>query len=144
MQGFRILKLEKLPAGVTRRSLVSAIAACNWHAEVPASLLEGPDGPVGLVDELRRKRIAGGGFIEREDKKGNPKKVDLLETLERLVVEGGESKIGLNFRLALQGPDSERPDRFLAWLLELDQRDLARCSILKTDAELPRVAVPAS
>ncbi|MBW7998395.1 MAG: DUF2344 domain-containing protein, partial [Candidatus Glassbacteria bacterium] len=140
MAGFGIIELQKLPPGVTRRAMAPAIAACTWSADIPFSLLAAEVDPAEKVEQLRRQRIEQGGFIERRDKKGRPKIVKLADALAQLTVSSDSGHLKLHFDLNLQGPDSERPDRFLGWLLELDGESLARCRIVKVSARLPQAA----
>jgi radical SAM family uncharacterized protein/radical SAM-linked protein len=133
MAGFEILELEKLPPETNRRGLVSTIAACAWRAAVPLELA----GSVAAVDKRRRELSESGGCLERRDKQDKTKQVDLSRTLAEMSVTAGRDNVVLEFGLMLQGPHSERPDRFTAWLLELDGEALARCRFIKTEAVLP-------
>ncbi len=138
MSGFEILELEKLTAGTTRKLMVPAIDACTWSVALPPGWhADGVDG-LSLVETRRQQLIEQGGCLERTDKKGRPKKVDLRSSLERMTVGRENDGIMLRFDLSLQGPGSERPDRFTGWLLALERETLARVRIVKSAAVLPR------
>ena len=49
-----------------------------------------------------------------------------------------DGRVALEFSLSLQGPSSERPDRFITWLLEIGRDQLARTRIIKTGAAVPQ------
>ncbi len=140
MNGFEILELEKLTAGTTRRQMVSTITACTWEVILPSDWSGIGANPLEFVEQRRAGLLEQGGCIERTDKKGRPKKVDLRTSLEQMIAGEENGRLVLRFSLSVQGPSSERPDRFVRWLLELDLEELARVRILKTEVVLPRPA----
>jgi radical SAM family uncharacterized protein/radical SAM-linked protein len=137
MNGFDILELEKLAPGMTRKRMVPAIAASTWKVELPVDWPAGKGDGTDLIERRRVELLEQGGCLERTDKKGKPKQVDLRSTLEQIDVSRDSDRLTLSFDLSQQGPNSERPDRFIGWLLELDREALARVRIVKSAAVLP-------
>jgi radical SAM-linked protein len=138
LEGFQVIELDRLPAGTTRRQLVSTIERCSWNAVVPVDAIPGEGTGPERVERCRERMLAAGASIERKDKRGRPKRVDLRVALHGMTIIGeADGMARLEFDLSLQGPHAERPDRFLRTLLELDDEALARCRIVKAAAVLP-------
>ncbi len=131
MSGFGILELAKLPPGVTRKRMVPAIAECTWTVALT------PEWTAEMVSQRRDEQLRRGASLERTDKKGRVKTVDLRSRLEQMTLSEENGRVTLRFELSLSGPGSERPDRFVGWLLALEQEMLARVRIVKTGAVLP-------
>ncbi len=128
--GFELLEARALPAGAEYPHLSRDIALYRYRAELA-------DGPRGedwerLLAQQAAERLAAGGRIERLDSKGRPKAIDLSAPLSSVAPGGAPG--ALRFELPASGPDTLRPEIFLAALFGLEERQALLCRVCKEEA----------
>ena len=100
--------------------LAEDICRCFYGARLKAQSLPEVTGWDEFVNQCKRRRLAEGAIVSWFDRKERKHTAKVAEAVHSVAVENAdESERGLTFELELRGENACRPDRFLAYFLEL-------------------------
>ncbi|MBN2290241.1 MAG: DUF2344 domain-containing protein, partial [Candidatus Glassbacteria bacterium] len=138
LEGFAFLAVRPVPIGLLP-PLAQDLCLCSYSALVE---LPGPAAgadPAEYLGQCRQRRLEEDATVAWTDPRGRSRTAEVGEALGSVAAgEPAGDRVSLTFELALQGPGACRPDRFLSWLLELENGKVASARIEKVRAYVRR------
>jgi len=138
LEGFAVQAVRLVPIGLLP-SLAEDIRLCSYRARLA------PESPAGdthwdsFLEECKSRRLAEGAAVSWVDRKGRTHAADVAEAVRSVAVDKeDENGRALRFELEIQGTNACRPDRFLSFMLELEEGFSPAPRIEKTRAFVRR------
>ncbi len=138
LEGFDVRAVRLIPAGLLP-PLAEDIRLCSYGARLPEHCLsEVTDWPE-FVGRCKRQRLTEGATVSWFDRKRGKRTAGVKEAVESVEVEAAGNRVrAITFDLELQGANACRPDRFLSYLLDLEEQNSAAVRIEKRQSFVRR------